>query len=118
MLTLEFHALAGDVKGDSATNELDLAGVLGHNAFVRATEFVEQLAPGRHALWGRNITLEAQDTRKRFLAVAGQEVLTADNIAVKISLLVTYQVAEPVVAAHETQNWLTPHECWKATRRL
>jgi len=71
----------------------------------RNGKFVEQLASGRHLRWGRNITLEAQDTRKTFLAVAGQEVLTADNIAVKLSLLVTYQVADPVKAAHETQNW-------------
>ena len=68
-------------------------------------KFVEQLAPGRHVRWGRNITLDAQDTRKTFLAVAGQEVLTADNIPVKLSLLVTYQVADPAKAAHETQNW-------------
>ena len=68
-------------------------------------KFVEVLAPGRHVRWGRNLTLDAQDTRKTFLAVAGQEVLTADNIAVKLSLLVTYQVADPVKAAHETQSW-------------
>jgi regulator of protease activity HflC (stomatin/prohibitin superfamily) len=55
--------------------------------------------------WGRNFALDAQDSRKAFLAVAGQEVLTSDNIAVKLSLVVTYQVADPVKAAHETQNW-------------
>jgi regulator of protease activity HflC (stomatin/prohibitin superfamily) len=76
------------------------AGLLYHNG-----KFAEQLAPGRHVRWGRNITLDAQDTRKASLAVAGQEVLTADNIALKLSLLVTYQVADPVKAAHETQNW-------------
>lgn len=76
------------------------AGLLYRNG-----KFVEQLAPGRHVRWGRNITLAAQDMRKTFLAVAGQEVLTADNIAVKLSLLVAYQVADPVKAAHETQNW-------------
>jgi len=76
------------------------AGLLYHNG-----KFVEQLPPGRHVRWGRNITLDAQDTRKASLAVAGQEVLTADNIAVKLSLLVTYQVTDPVKAAHQTQNW-------------
>lgn len=68
-------------------------------------KFVEVLAPGRHARWGRNFTLDAQDTRKTFLGVAGQEVLTSDNIGVKLSLVVTYQVADPVKAAHETQDW-------------
>jgi regulator of protease activity HflC (stomatin/prohibitin superfamily) len=37
--------------------------------------------------------------------VAGQEVLTADNVGLKASLLVTYQIVEPAKAAHETQNW-------------
>ncbi len=71
----------------------------------RNGKFVEQVLPGRHERWGRNVTLDAEDTRKTSLAVAGQEVLTADNIAVKLSVLVTYQVADPVKAAHETQNW-------------
>ena len=39
------------------------------------------LAPGRHVRWGRNLTLDAQDTRKASLPVAGQDVLTADNIS-------------------------------------
>ena len=76
------------------------AGLLYHHG-----KFVEQLAPGRHVHWGRNFTLGAQDTRKAFLAVAGQEVLTADNIAVKLSVVVAYQIANPVKASHETQSW-------------
>ena len=39
------------------------------------------------------------------MLVAGQEVLTSDNVGIKTSLLVTYQVTDPVKAAHETQNW-------------
>jgi regulator of protease activity HflC (stomatin/prohibitin superfamily) len=68
-------------------------------------KFVKQLAPGRHVRWGRNFTLNAQDVRKTFLAIVGQEVLTADNIGVKLSLVVTYQITDPVKAAHDTQNW-------------
>lgn len=68
-------------------------------------KFAEQLAPGRHVRWGRNFTVAPQDVRKGFLTVAGQEVLTADNVAVKVSLLVNYQVADPIKAAHDTQHW-------------
>jgi regulator of protease activity HflC (stomatin/prohibitin superfamily) len=32
-------------------------------------------------------------------------VLTSDNVGLKLSLLVTCQVIDPVKAAHETQNW-------------
>ena len=43
--------------------------------------------------------------RKTSLVVAGQEVLTADTVGLKLNALVTYQVIDPVKAAHETQNW-------------
>jgi len=68
-------------------------------------KFVKVLGAGRHIRWGRHFTLDAQDLRKASLLVAGQEVLTADNIGLKLSLLVTYQVADPAKAAHDAQNW-------------
>jgi regulator of protease activity HflC (stomatin/prohibitin superfamily) len=76
------------------------AGLLYHEG-----RFVATLGAGRHIRWGRHYTIDAQDLRKTALLVAGQEVLTADNVGLKLSLLVTYQVADPVKAAHETQNW-------------
>ncbi|HSU56951.1 MAG TPA: slipin family protein [Candidatus Dormibacteraeota bacterium] len=45
------------------------------------------------------------DLRKTSIVVPGQEVLTSDSIGVKLSLLLTYQVADAVKAAHESQNW-------------
>jgi hypothetical protein len=42
-------------------------------------KFAELLASGRHIRWGRGFTLAPLDIRKATLAVAGQEVLTADN---------------------------------------
>lgn len=68
-------------------------------------KFVEVLRAGEHIRWGRKFTLGVADLRKTSLLVAGQEVLTSDNVGIKASLLVTYQVADPVKAAHETQNW-------------
>jgi regulator of protease activity HflC (stomatin/prohibitin superfamily) len=76
------------------------AGLLYHKG-----KFVQVLGAGRHIRWGRYFTLDAQDVRKTSLLVAGQEVLTADNVGLKLSLLVTYQVTDPVKAAHETQHW-------------
>ena len=76
------------------------AGLLYHKG-----KFVQVLGAGRHIRWGRHFTLDAQDLRKASLLVAGQDVLTADNVGLKLSLLVTYQVSDPVKAAHETQNW-------------
>ena len=76
------------------------AGLLYHKG-----KFAKVLGAGRHIRWGRHFTLDAQDLRKASLLVAGQEVLTADNVGLKLSVLVTYQVTEPAKAAHETQNW-------------
>src|SRR5262245_57308054 len=76
------------------------AGLLYHKG-----KFVEVLGAGRHIRWGRHYTLDAQDVRKASLIVAGQDVLTADNVGLKLSLFVTYQVTDPVKAAHETQDW-------------
>jgi len=68
-------------------------------------QFVEVLRAGEHIRWGRKFTLNVSDLRKASVLVAGQEVLTADNVGLKASLLVTYQVADPAKAAHNTQNW-------------
>ena len=71
----------------------------------RKGKFIELLGPGRHVRWGRFWTLNAADTRKAYLPIPPQEVLTADNISVKVTLTVTYQVTDPVKAAHATQRW-------------
>jgi regulator of protease activity HflC (stomatin/prohibitin superfamily) len=69
--------------------------------------YVRRHNAGRNVVWGFGWTISQIDLRKASLLVAGQEVLTADNIGLKLSLLVTYQVAEPVKAAHESQSWLS-----------
>src|SRR5262245_21652982 len=76
------------------------AGLLYHHGL-----FVRRINAGKHIVWGFGWTLDAQDQRKASLFVAGQDVLTSDNVSLKLSLLVTYQVTEPIKAAHETQNW-------------
>src|SRR5438045_1833257 len=67
-------------------------------------KFLRLLGVGRHVVWGRNRNLNLSDLRKGFINVTGQEVLTADNVSLKASLLISYQVDNPVKAAHETQN--------------
>ncbi len=78
----------------------------GHAGLVcHKGKFVELLDAGRHIRWGRHFKLNTLDLRKTSLLVGGQEVLTADSVGLKLSMLVTYQVTDPVKAAHETQNW-------------
>lgn len=77
------------------------AGLVYHHGL-----FVRRNNAGRHILWGRGWSTNLIDLRKASLLVAGQEVLTADSVSLKISLFVTYRVTDPVKAAHETQNSL------------
>jgi regulator of protease activity HflC (stomatin/prohibitin superfamily) len=71
----------------------------------RQGKFVEVVGAGRHIRWGRHYTRATVDLRKTSLLVAGQEVLTADNVGLKLSVLLTYQITDPAKAEHETQDW-------------
>jgi regulator of protease activity HflC (stomatin/prohibitin superfamily) len=77
------------------------AGLVYHHGL-----YVRRNNAGRHVLWGRGWTIKHIDLRKASQLVAGQEVLTADSVGLKFSLVITYQIADPVKATHETQNWL------------
>ena len=63
------------------------AGLLYRNG-----KFVEILQAGRHVRWGRVVAMTLNDLRKTTVQVAGQEVLTAGNVSVKFSLMLTYQI--------------------------
>jgi len=77
------------------------AGLLYHHG-----EFIAPpLRPGRHVRWGRNFRVVPHDLRKTTHTIAGQEVLTADNVGLKVSLFVTCQLADVVKAVRETQDW-------------
>src|SRR6266568_1510548 len=71
------------------------AGLLYHKG-----RFVEALGAGRHVRWGRFYSTHVHDLRKGALLVAGQDVLTADSVGLKLSLLVTYQITDAVRVAH------------------
>ena len=75
------------------------AGLLYHKG-----KFVGTLGAGRHVRWGRFFSTRLQDVRKASLVVAGQEVLTADNVGLKISLLVTYQVSDAAPSTRSSQS--------------
>jgi regulator of protease activity HflC (stomatin/prohibitin superfamily) len=77
------------------------AGLVYHHGL-----YVRRNNAGRHVIWGVGWTVKMIDLRKTSFLVAGQEVLTADNVGLKLSLVVTSQITDPAKAAHETQNWV------------
>jgi regulator of protease activity HflC (stomatin/prohibitin superfamily) len=72
------------------------------------------LAAGRHALprhvdlgFYRTPRVEVTlvDVRERELTIKGQEILTADKVAIRVSIIVQFRVADPKAAMHEVENY-------------
>ena len=80
-------------------------GLLYENgAFVRALE------PGKHELRQRLFEkvereLRLVDLRDRSITIKGQEILTADKVAIRVSLLVYFKVIDPVAALHNVASY-------------
>ena len=68
-------------------------------------KLVEVLGAGRHIRWGRNFRIVPVDTRMSLLQVAGQEVLTADNVAVKLSVVLTMQIVDAAKSVQAADNF-------------
>ncbi len=86
------------VKSPQADKVLDCFQVpAGHvGAWFRDGDFVETLPPGRHAFWKNiaEVKFVPVDTRELILDVAGQEIMTADKVTLRLNALVTYRVAD------------------------
>jgi len=74
--------------------------------------FKEVMAPGRYELptdtfWGPKLTIEVVqvDVRERELTIKGQEILTADKVAIRVSIIVQFQVRDPAAAVNKVQNY-------------
>ena len=67
--------------------------------------FRTQLGPGRHRRWGFGYALATFDLRQQTLPVSGQEILSADHVGLKVSVAVKLQIADPLKAMHEVQDW-------------
>jgi regulator of protease activity HflC (stomatin/prohibitin superfamily) len=54
------------------------------------------LGPGRHRYWRFRTAVAPVDLRPALIKVAGQEVLTADGVGVRASVVVRYAVTDPL----------------------
>ena len=45
------------------------------------------------------------DVRERELTIKGQEILTADKVAIRVSILVQFRVVDPTAAMHVVSNY-------------
>src|SRR5262249_19984617 len=45
------------------------------------------------------------DVREREITIKGQEILTSDKVAIRVSIIVQFRVIDPKAAMHEVQNY-------------
>jgi regulator of protease activity HflC (stomatin/prohibitin superfamily) len=80
-----------------------------HGVYVRRSN------TGRHIIWGSGWTITLIDLRKTSLAMSSEVLLLVDGVCMKIGVQTSYQITDPVRAAHETQHW--PHELYNIISR-
>ena len=63
--------------------------------------------PGRLRCWllRRDVQVVLVDVRERDLTIKGQEILTADKVAVRVSIIVQFRVTDPQAAMHEVESY-------------
>jgi regulator of protease activity HflC (stomatin/prohibitin superfamily) len=54
---------------------------------------------------GPKIEVAVIDVRERDLTIKGQEILTRDKVAVRVSIIVQFRVTDPRAALHEVENY-------------
>ncbi len=72
--------------------------------------FKEILRPGPYRLraalpWGPRQEVVLVDIRERSLTIKGQEILTADKVAVRVSILVNFRVTDVEAALHNVESY-------------
>jgi regulator of protease activity HflC (stomatin/prohibitin superfamily) len=69
-------------------------------------KFVELLQPGRYAHWvWEHCQIDRVDIREVSQTVEGQEILTADKMGVRVTLIAQYRVVDPVAARHSVGDY-------------
>jgi regulator of protease activity HflC (stomatin/prohibitin superfamily) len=71
----------------------------------RNGRLVETLQPGLHIRTGWRLRMEVLDTRAHEIAVPAQELLAADNVTIKLTLVAEQRVIDPAQAIRVAQSW-------------
>jgi len=72
----------------------------------RGGRFIRVLTAGTHWVYGWKIGKVELDIREANLTVVGQEVLTADQLTLKISVVLRYQLIKTELALRSVQNYI------------
>jgi regulator of protease activity HflC (stomatin/prohibitin superfamily) len=64
--------------------------------------------PNRESMFGRKgplVELVLVDIRERDLTIKGQEILTSDKVALRVSIIVQFRVVDPKLAIHAVEKY-------------
>ena len=75
------------------------AGLKYHNG-----RLVAVLGPGRYGTWPASVMITRLDLREFSSVVPGQEMLTADQMSVRVSVVAAYRIADPLMYAKNANN--------------
>ena len=64
------------------------------------------LSPGVYWLFTPNSSIEFVDARPSVITIPGQEVMSADGVSLKVSVLVEYQVLDPKIALLNSASYM------------
>lgn len=68
--------------------------------------FIRLLEAGKYRYWRwENVEITPVSSRLTSEVLNGQEILTADKIGVRVSLVAVYQIADPIVAINKVQSY-------------
>ena len=72
----------------------------------RGGELLGTYGPGRNAFWSRGglVTWKPVDLREQIADVQGQEIMTADKVTLRLNLVVSWRVTDPVLATSVVDN--------------
>lgn len=71
----------------------------------RKGRFLRVLGPGQYWILEPQTTVTPVDVRPNFITLMGQEVLTADGVALKISVAANYEMSDPQLAINGQANY-------------
>lgn len=77
-----------------------------HVVHFRRGKLADVLNPGAHWFFRPWTTLHRLDARTSILTVPGQELLSADGVSFKVSLLLEHKVVDPKAAVLESSDYL------------
>jgi regulator of protease activity HflC (stomatin/prohibitin superfamily) len=101
--------LAAILQHGDATKFLEGVAVTDHEDVLlyRDGVLIDRLGQGLHVFWKGNgkIAWKAVDRREQTADVAGQEIITADKVSLRVNLVVTYTVSDALRAVTSSTDY-------------